>query len=153
MPTGTPRHGIIYATGFAGQICTKCDELKELSEFYKSISKVSGIAPECSSCTRKFQQTTRTHRSVQNDSLKKRYGITADEFDRLLKTQNMGCAICKTTNPGRKNFGVDHNHETGEVRGLLCTKCNTGLGALGDSVKTLESAIEYLKNRGQYGNV
>lgn len=61
---------------------------------------------------------------------KKRYGISLDDYNKLLKEQNGECKICKTTISGPKtnNFAVDHDHSTGEVRGLLCSRCNGALG-------------------------
>ncbi len=66
----------------------------------------------------------------------------------MLLAQDGCCAICKSSDPGRKKsqwFCVDHDHKTGEVRGLLCNSCNAGLGFLKDSIETLAQAIIYLK--------
>lgn len=72
--------------------------------------------------------------------LSDRYGMTAQEYDLLLESQNGQCAMCGTDNPGPvrtggvdRKFSVDHDHETGKVRAILCSKCNTGLGMLGDN--------------------
>ena len=77
---------------------------------------------------------------------KRVYGITIEDYDRMLEEQGGRCAICRTDTPGGSGarFAVDHNHETGEVRGLLCNNCNRGLGHLQDSVLILEQAIRYL---------
>jgi hypothetical protein len=76
-----------------------------------------------------------------------KYGITQLEFDGLLQRQGNSCAICGSSDPrGRGGFHVDHDHETGEVRGLLCHNCNTGLGKLGDNLESLERAVQYLLN-------
>lgn len=75
----------------------------------------------------------------------KKLGLTETDYKQMLELQSGSCAICKSTDTGRTNvFPVDHDHATGEVRGLLCHKCNQGLGLLGDSIETLLSAIEYL---------
>lgn len=64
-------------------------------------------------------------------SLKAKYGITPEVYDAMFKQQNGVCKICKQTERGRyKNLAVDHNHRTGEVRGLLCRRCNLGLAYL-----------------------
>jgi hypothetical protein len=83
--------------------------------------------------------------------LKKRVGITLQEYDKLLKQQEMVCAICKRVET-RKNangstwsLSVDHCHTTGVIRGLLCGRCNTGLGMFLDDPTLLENAISYLK--------
>jgi hypothetical protein len=73
------------------------------------------------------------------------YGLTEDEYLSLVKAQNNLCAIC-----GKKDLNhvlcVDHDHETGQVRGLLCKNCNIGLGNFKDDIKIIHSAIAYLQN-------
>lgn len=78
--------------------------------------------------------------------LSKTFGLTVEDYDALAKAQNGVCAICKKPETDRP-LAVDHDHETNEVRGLLCKRCNIGLGNLYDSVETLQSAIEYLQKR------
>ena len=80
-------------------------------------------------------------------SLKARYGITASDYEDMLKRQNGMCAICSSTKSGRKDrrLMVDHCHKTKEVRGLLCHHCNALLGNARDNPKTLELAIKYLE--------
>lgn len=68
----------------------------------------------------------------------------------MLSNQDGGCGICEESPNRDKALDVDHNHDTGEVRGLLCNTCNRGLGMLGDDVATLKSAIDYLE--GQNGS-
>ena len=79
---------------------------------------------------------------------RRRYGITREDYNLMLENQNYTCAICHTTDVGRghTHFHVDHNHDTGEVRGLLCDKCNRGLGYFNDNIKTITNAIKYLEN-------
>lgn len=92
----------------------------------------------------------RSRRGAWN--LKYIHGITLEDYDMMLLTQNMRCAICGTDTPkGRGRFHVDHNHDTGTIRGLLCHECNTALGLLKDSPATLARAIEYLTDNGHYG--
>ena len=80
-----------------------------------------------------------------------KYRITPERYDQLLKEQGGGCKICGSTTPGgpgkRGSFMVDHDHETGEVRGLLCHACNTAIGLLGDSPQRCRAAAEYLDTR------
>ncbi len=86
-------------------------------------------------------------------NLRRNYGITLADYDRILDDQNNGCAICgKTPEENKQRLAVDHNHTTGEVRGLLCKNCNTAIGLLGDNPSTLRLATRYLEERGHYGD-
>jgi hypothetical protein len=78
--------------------------------------------------------------------LKRNYGITVEEFDAMLLSQNGRCACCFSDSPGQwGTFHVDHCHDSGAIRGLLCQSCSTGIGKLGDSIEGLERALTYLK--------
>lgn len=79
--------------------------------------------------------------------MKRKYGITVEEYDRMLYVQRGLCAICGSDSPGAKwrFFAVDHDHATGEVRGLLCNSCNAGLGKFADDPGRLAAAILYLE--------
>lgn len=76
----------------------------------------------------------------------KKLGITEEQYLRMQADQADRCAICRTGTPWKRSrtWHVDHDHLTGEVRGLLCTKCNRGLGLFQDSPDLLRSAIRYL---------
>ena len=81
--------------------------------------------------------------------LKKSYNITIEQYNEMLKKQSNCCGICKkhiseTLAAKKSNLCVDHNHDTGKVRGLLCDKCNRGIGLLCDDIDILINAIEYL---------
>ena len=83
----------------------------------------------------------------EDQIMRQKYGISRREFDELLEFQGGGCAICgKPLDVMSRRMNIDHDHETGTVRGLLCTGCNTGLGHLGDNVEGLERALYYLQN-------
>jgi len=97
----------------------------------------------------------RRRRKIKGDvfkeyDLKKNYGITIDDYYDKLKEQKGCCAICgrngntlaKRSKP--RNLSVDHDHNTGEIRGLLCNSCNRAIGFLNDSIDTLKNAIKYL---------
>jgi len=76
---------------------------------------------------------------------KRKYGITLEDYDAMLEKQGGCCAICKSETSKRNDyFMVDHDHETGAVRGLLCSPCNSAIGLLGDNISTLQNAINYL---------
>lgn len=89
-------------------------------------------------------------RSARKSRLKRKYGITPADYNKILEQQNGLCAICdkKETKHDRygniKNLQVDHNHVSGKVRGLLCFMCNAGIGMFDDNPKNLQSAIKYL---------
>lgn len=85
--------------------------------------------------------------------LKFKFGITPEEYDSMLAAQDGRCAICmseKSPTPrGTYNtFAVDHDHETGRVRGLLCASCNLGLGKFSDSLYLVVRAASYLQQAG-----
>jgi hypothetical protein len=87
------------------------------------------------------------HRATQeNADLQKHYGITTEQRDEMLKSQDYRCAICRSEHSGRKgmNWCVDHCHTTKKVRGVLCHPCNSLLGYAKDNRKTLAAAIQYL---------
>lgn len=77
----------------------------------------------------------------------RKYGVTPEWAAAQLEAQGGLCAICKTDSPGgRGRWHVDHDHETGAVRGLLCCACNLGIGHLKDSTDVLRAALAYLEN-------
>ena len=101
----------------------------------------------------RYEQTT-TYQAIQrNASYKRKYGLTLEEYNERLLNQNYLCAICKKEETrintretdGKKHLVVDHEHITGKVRGLLCTKCNSILGFSMDDIQILENAILYIK--------
>lgn len=81
---------------------------------------------------------------VDDQRYRKRFGIGLAEYDALFKAQRGVCAICNKQSD--KKLAVDHDHDTGEVRGLLCGACNRGIGLLKDDAQILHKAIEYLKS-------
>jgi len=84
---------------------------------------------------------------VRASHRKSKYGITQEQWDALFTFQGNCCANCGSTEPGsKKHWSTDHDHVTGEVRGILCHPCNIGLGHLRDDIDILLKAVEYLKN-------
>lgn len=78
--------------------------------------------------------------------LKRKFNITIEDYDILFEKQNGCCGICN--NPQEKfefRLAVDHDHETGEVRGLLCSRCNLGLAKFGDNIEGIMKVVKYLK--------
>lgn len=79
--------------------------------------------------------------------LKREYGMTLEEYDRLLEEQGGACAICGTTDAAPHDYlSVDHCHDSGIVRGLLCSACNKGIGHLRDDPSILREAANYLES-------
>ena len=136
------------------KLCSKCEEIKPKSDFHNDKSREDGLQSYCKPCKNgvhlKYQKTDTAKKNhvdvIRKSQLKSKYGITQDEYDLNLELQDDACKICKTdASEFTKKLSVDHNHETGEVRGLLCPSCNSGLGQFKDNIEFLEEAIEYLK--------
>lgn len=87
----------------------------------------------------------------------RKYNLTLDDFNAMWAEQEGKCAICQhdMAPKGRKKdaVAVDHNHATGEVRGLLCRGCNHGIGNLKDDPEVLKRAVQYLEQRGNYAHL
>lgn len=78
---------------------------------------------------------------------KNKYGITPDDYEKMLEEQEFSCGICRTHISNLpKPLYIDHCHDTDRVRGLLCLTCNAGLGMLGDDEDGLETALRYLRS-------
>lgn len=91
------------------------------------------------------QYPERRKRGSRAYALRKKYGLSLEDFDRLLEAQNGVCAICHREPKGGV-FAVDHDHETGAIRGLLCqSHCNRALGLFRDDPEIMRRAIEYLE--------
>lgn len=107
--------------------------------------------PEWQETAAKKRNTPEGKRRWRHHMLKNKYGITLEEYESILDDQNNVCAICRepekalTKKKELKNLAVDHCHETGVNRGLLCTNCNMGIGQLRHSIELLEAGIAYLK--------
>ena len=95
----------------------------------------------------RIMQYNNTHKEEgKKYNLKRKYNITQEQYDELYNKQNGCCAICKKHQSElKKILGVDHNHKTGKIRGLLCDNCNKGLGCLKDDKDIINNAGNYLK--------
>jgi len=93
---------------------------------------------------RKHRQRPEVKRRERAGHLRRKFGITLDDYDRRLAEQGGGCAVCG--NPPRDDISlhVDHEHQTGRIRGLLCFRCNNALGDLGDDPDVLIRAASYV---------
>ena len=131
--------------------CPTCGEEKPTENFYRD-------KRQCKSCLRDHQRRYRAERPDYHHgrNLKQRYGISVDEYQTILTSQNNACPICKVEisdtlgYKGKRAAVVDHNHETGEVRGILCSMCNLVLGYARENTDILYKAIVYLSERGAY---
>lgn len=129
------------------KVCRGCKEKKSLKYFYSNGQGYGST--RCKECHKKYQRDK--HKAdpniKKNFHLKYNYGITLEKYKEMFAEQGGRCAICESDSPGGKGnyFHVDHNHETGEVRGLLCHHCNIFLGCAFDSVLILKAAIKYLE--------
>ena len=112
--------------------CAKCRAVKELDQFAKAPRQRDGRNCYCKDCNNAMQRENHTVRT---------YGLTRQEVDDLIESQNGLCAICVE----RPAVHVDHDHVTGVVRGVLCFQCNAALGQFRDRIDILARAAKYLE--------
>jgi len=112
--------------------CTRCHEVKPLTDYYKR-EDTKSYRRECKTC-------------VKEKTLLRKFGVDYTWYHNKLEEQNHCCAICKKPLESKRNdkFDVDHCHTTGNVRGLLCTTCNTGIGLLKEDITIFKNAEKYL---------
>lgn len=123
--------------------CTNCGVVKGHDEYFHYTAKGKQYRRgRCKAC-----YSDENYDRV----LKRQWGLTREEYDAALERQGGVCAICGgeevaiSKHGNRQRLSVDHCHETGQLRGLLCMKCNTAIGKFDDDCGKLESAIDYLK--------
>ena len=121
---------------------------------YKEIAKRASYklrhTEEYRAKSRAYKKTPRYQAYRRNYEFIKHFGITLADYELMLKRQKGVCAICKQKETKGvkgvvRRLAVDHNHQTGEVRGLLCTDCNQTLGHMKENIQFLLNAIDYLK--------
>jgi hypothetical protein len=155
------------------KICSKCKESKDFSEFAKDKYNSDGLTYSCKNCRnkhnverfKKYPELEKAKNDSQKENrkafynsekgiissrkahLKRMFNITLDDYNKLSDSQNHKCAICKQEEIYYRNkvLCVDHDHNTGEIRGLLCNTCNRALGLLKDDKQLLINALKYLK--------
>lgn len=174
MPSSTSqvreREKALLAEGFLA--CRKCDQVRAIGHFGLDPRTAHGLRVWCKDCTNhmnrryvaanpvgkekkiEYQRRYREKNGpldpahIRRKNLWRLYKITPEDYDRMLTEQGGVCAICGSSDPkvrlGAKFFHVDHDRETGKVRGLLCGSCNPALGAFQDDPVILQSAINYL---------
>jgi hypothetical protein len=121
--------------------CIKCDRERVRIYHIKNKEKQKIIAK-----IRRERDKNKTKLMDRKFNLKRCHGLTLEDYDVMLKKQKGQCAICSSKKAGGKGaFNIDHNHKTGQIRGLLCNNCNLLLGYAKESKKCLKQAILYLK--------
>jgi len=142
--------------------CIHCSSNKPLSDYYRDSRKLDGYQNTCKVCIsgkeklaykRKKEANKLRSRSMRNAQIKRHYNVSIEDIEILYKHQKGLCSICKAPiilyggiEEKYKIACVDHNHDTGKVRGLLCNKCNRGLGFFNDNLEKLKEAVNYLEN-------
>lgn len=151
--------------------CGGCDRDLNYSCFHKSARRKDGLSTQCKECANArgkawyaANKDRRDHLSsewyatnrdrVINNNLKRKYGITLDEYNEMLVAQGYVCAVCgETESRIEKRTGrpyalaVDHCHESSKVRGLLCRACNYTIGYFGDNLEGAKRLVEYLEGK------
>jgi len=98
--------------------------------------------------TQRRYRSERDYAAMMRDShLRRKFGMTQEQYERRLAQQGGGCAVCGRAPKAGKSLHIDHDHETGYVRGLLCFKCNAALGQLGDDLGRIERALTYVATK------
>ncbi len=130
--------------------CSRCNQTKALHDFVRNRSDRSGYGYHCKPCHNRVSRENRErhHGTSRNYLLKHRYGASSEIFDALVELQDGTCGICARTTPGH----LDHDHTTGQPRGVLCFKCNGALGQFRDDVERLSSAATYLERTAEFEN-
>lgn len=130
------------------KVCNTCKVEKNLSEFY-------GLKTVCKACraitNKQWRDNNKEKKQLLNTNwwYKSKYGITYEEFRQQCEAQGGKCNICNTDleykGKSNKSAVQDHDHETGQLRGVLCNACNVGLGHFKDNQDVLLNAVDYLK--------
>ena len=153
------------------KVCTRCFESYPIEGFNRDRSKRDGRYNHCKPCAKaaylvnrkdpavvqrareksaawRKANPERTKQGIRCATLRKKYGMSAKEFDEKFLAQGSCCAICKTKESSSRNKGamhVDHDHVSGKIRGILCQGCNVTLGKMRDSPELLRAAAAYLE--------
>lgn len=129
------------------KLCKQCETEKSSDMFQKDISKKGGFRPECKECTAKNRKERYNPASNRRNNLQKTFGKgVLDTYQELFDKQEGVCAICSSAENGRyKHLSIDHCHDSGKIRGLLCNNCNRGIGLLKDNPELLRKAAEYVE--------
>lgn len=145
------------------KVCYRCNVEQPIENFSIDRRRKDGRYPACKECekarakhyyhTQVIVCPERDNKSKTRDrvsALKRHYGLTIEDYDRMVQEQGGVCAICRnpesrSTNGRVHHLCVDHDHRTGAVRGLLCRRCNRMLGVFKDDVTLLRDGLTYLE--------
>lgn len=130
--------------------CPKCGETKTLVSFHKNKSVKNGLCCHCRKCNSIYKKAhyIKNKEKVRARFLKRKYGLTIKQYNGILKQQNYKCGICnKPQSICNRKLDIDHNHQTGFIRGLLCRYCNGRLlRYLHDNKNRAVGLVRYLQN-------
>ena len=130
------------------KFCNRCGFHKPLNEFHYRNKAKNTRNSECKSCMKERNRNWYNAADHRRKALKKKYGISLEDYDKMLEEQEHGCKICGSKKSHMKHSDylcVDHCHTTGKVRGLLCSKCNSAIGLLDEDTNRMRLAIQYLR--------
>jgi len=131
------------------KVCTKCNEAKPISDFYRAKRSKDGFHSWCKQCARKNDKKKKYYskpgakRKRNEWKYQNRYGITIGQRERMYANQDGKCGMCKQLVPYSEIY-TDHDHKTGKVRALLCCRCNALLGYY-ETVETEELRKQFEK--------
>ena len=136
---------------FGMQICRKCGKTLPFSEFYPLRSMRLGYRTDCRTCATAYARSwvEKNPEKAFDSHLRRRFGITLDEYNAMLAEQGGVCLICGElpTGPRNRRKGKQRTFIARLVRGLLCSTCNVGIGNLKDDAATVRAALNYLERK------
>ncbi len=148
--------------------CYKCESVKPRTAFHRCKTNPDGLQYHCKECAngfaneywarkgkefrKKYNEKYKGKMKVsrRKSNFKRQYGISPEIYLAMFAAQGNCCSICKGTESRTRwksefAFHVDHCHKTGKVRGIICSKCNVGLGISGDTLESVLRMVEYLR--------
>lgn len=133
----------------ASKVCPDCQIEKPASAFNTDKRNSTGLYTYCRPCKYLRYKAYRTPEQRRLERVKACYGLSPEEYTALKAAANNTCQTCGTPEGDSKptKLVVDHCHETGKVRGMICDKCNRALGLVGDNIQTLQNLITYLNSQ------
>lgn len=127
--------------------CTQCGTTTKKHRGYGLCWGCYQKTPEKKEYNREYHKRPASKAKKQDIRLQNTYGISTEQKEQMIKQQNGVCPLCKKPFSRKKDIHIDHDHDSGEVRGILCSKCNLAIGLLYESIPTLINIINYLKKQ------